>query len=357
MTPANQMTYEGIAPRIGQGATLLPGAFVIGRVHVGDRLYLGACATLRGDGESIEVGDDCRFGARATVHIADGLYPTHIGNRVTVGRFAVVHACTVRDDCVIGDGAIVMDQAELGPGAVLAAGTFVPPRKRLDGGWLYQGSPAVAIRRLAATELEMLRADVATGRCPSPVCSDTLPPPDASSFLAQTVSDGPLLAIPGTGAPRCSPDSYVAPSALVAGAVTLDPRASIWFACVLIAAHGEIRIGADSNVQDNTIIEADTGTVLVGRRVTIGHNVRMRSALVEDDCLIGIGSVLGTDVTVEQGACVAAGSIVPAGAVVDAGWIWAGRPARAFRPLRDTERELFHAGMQAYVRYTSTYGD
>ena len=100
--------------RVGEGADLAPGAAVIGRLVAGAGLVLRPFATLRADGESITVGRDAFFGERASVHIVDGILATRMGDDVTVGRFGLVHACTVGDGCVVGEAAAVLDGATLG---------------------------------------------------------------------------------------------------------------------------------------------------------------------------------------------------------------------------------------------------
>ena len=120
---------------LGGSAELAPGAAIIGRLRAGDGLVLRAFATLRADGESITVGRNGWFGERASVHIVDGILGTTIGDDITVGRFGLVHACTMGNGCVVGEGAAVLDGASVGDGAVIAAGSVVTPRKSLAG-WL-----------------------------------------------------------------------------------------------------------------------------------------------------------------------------------------------------------------------------
>src|SRR5512137_295872 len=106
-------------------------AALIGRATAGADLRLRDCATVRADGEWIRMGANVYFGERATVHIADGLLGTLIGDDATVGRYGLVHACTLGEGVVIGEGASVLDGAVLGPYALLAGDSLVPPRKHL----------------------------------------------------------------------------------------------------------------------------------------------------------------------------------------------------------------------------------
>src|SRR5699024_10625382 len=87
--------------------------------------------------------------------------PLTLGEDITVGHGAILHACTIGDRCLIGMGALVLDGAEIGHDAMLAAGSLVSPGKRLKPGWLYRGRPARPVRALDERELEMLRYSAA----------------------------------------------------------------------------------------------------------------------------------------------------------------------------------------------------
>jgi carbonic anhydrase/acetyltransferase-like protein (isoleucine patch superfamily) len=137
--------------------------------------------------------------------------------------------------------------------------------------------------------------------------------------------------------------------------VALGADASVWFACVLDGRAARIVVDERSNIQDSSLLLARGGPIVIGPGVTVGHNVRMGACTVGEDCLIGMGCEIEDGVTVERGACVAARAYVEAGTVVKAGYIWAGRPAREFRPLRDQEREHFRIGRDVYVGYSRTY--
>ncbi|MBI2314139.1 MAG: gamma carbonic anhydrase family protein [Betaproteobacteria bacterium] len=350
------LSYLGTAPRIGQEARFAPEAAIIGRIQAGDRLAVGRLATLRADGHDIRIGAGCSFADRSTLHIVDSLLPCIVGDRVTVGRYALVHACTVDDGCVIGDAAVVMDGAVVGAGAVIAAGSLVPPRKRLEGGWLYSGSPAQAVRKIDVSELEALRRIVLAAGASELVTSSHLPPLDMSRYRRHASSGGALLGLAGRE-PRVASSAYVAPTAVVAGDVRIAADASVWFANVIWADGTTVAIGQRTNIQDNCLLETGPGRgpIIIGDDVTVGHNVRMGSCVVEDGCLIGMGAEVGDRVVVERGGCIGAHAVVPPGTRVKAGHIWAGRPAREFRPVRPEEAEFFVRGKDVYVGYARAY--
>lgn len=350
-----RIPYLDFVPALAEPADLAQHAAVTGRTTAGPGLVLRPYATLRADGEAIRVGADVHFGERASVHIAHGLLSTTIGDAVTVGRFGLVHACTLGTGVVVADGATVMDGAVVGAYALIAPGALVPPRKQLAGGWVYEGNPATPTRAIGRDELTQVAHALRSGGRTTLGTSDDLPPLDAAPFLPEGPFEGVLHTVRG-GAPRLG-RAYVAPTAVVVGDVHLADDTGVYFGCVVAAGGARIAIGEASNVQDNTLLVTDAkrGDVAIGRRVTIGHNVRMGAGRFGDDSLVGMASKVGDGVVVEPGGCIAAGAHVEPGTVVKAGWIWAGRPARAFRELKPAEREWFSKGVDVYVGYARDY--
>ena len=350
-----RIRYLEFVPSVAGPTDCAPTAAIVGRTVTGPGLVMRSYATLRADGEWVRVGANAYFGERATVHIADGALAADIGDDVTVGRFALVHACTVEACVVVGDAAIVMDGAHVGAGALITAGSLVPPRKRLPGGWIYDGFPATPVRAIGPDELAVAAAAVRR-RLPSAlVTSNDLPPLDMESYApaggVEAAARQADRRIPRVGA------AYVAPTALLAGDVAVADDASVYFGCALVAGDGRIAIGARTNVQDNSLLVTDAarGPLVLGADVTIGHNVRMGAATIGDHALIGMGSQVGDGVVVEEGGCIGARALVEPRAVIRAGWIWAGRPARAFRAIKPDERDNFAQAAAIYVGYGAAY--
>ncbi|MEP7208003.1 MAG: gamma carbonic anhydrase family protein [Casimicrobiaceae bacterium] len=328
-------------------ADIADSAALIGRTRAGSGLVLRALATLRADGESITIGDDVFFDKRATVHIADSVLATKVGNEVTVGKFALVHACTLEDGVVVGDAAVVMDDAFVGAYAVIAAGALVAPRKKLPGGFLYAGNPAGPVRAISRDEARQWAAAMRRDAASEPVLETDIPP----DVLADME-----LALAGAARPQCA-DAYVAPTACVVGDVAIGAEAGVYFGCVVAAGDGRIEIGSGTNIQDNSVLVTNRarGELRIGAGVTVGHNTRIGAGTIGDDALVGMGAELADGVTVQAGGCVGARAQVESGTVVESGWIWAGRPARAFRPLKPAERALFAGFRDVYIRYASAY--
>lgn len=144
-------------PSLGADVYIALGAVVVGDVILGNRSSVWYNAVLRGDINRIEVGVDSNIQDNAVLHLADD-YPCIVGNRVTIGHGAIVHACTVEDECLIGMGARILDGAVIGRNSIVGAnalvpqGTVIPPRS------LVLGSPAKVVRPLTEEEVAKLPA-------------------------------------------------------------------------------------------------------------------------------------------------------------------------------------------------------
>jgi carbonic anhydrase/acetyltransferase-like protein (isoleucine patch superfamily) len=152
------------------------------------------------------------------------------------------------------------------------------------------------------------------------------------------------------GAPKIDSEAFVAPTAVVVGAVTMGARSSIWYGAVARADFETIEIGPDSNVQDGCTLHSDPGFPLVlGRGVTVGHRVVLHGARVDDDVLVGMGSVVMNGAHIGSGSIVAAGAVVTPGTVVPPSSVVAGVPAKVVRPA--TEDDLAHIRANAASYY------
>ncbi|MFI2642535.1 gamma carbonic anhydrase family protein [Streptomyces sp. NPDC018610] len=140
--------------------------------------------------------------------------------------------------------------------------------------------------------------------------------------------------------PRVDEQAFVAPTATVVGDVSLGAGAGVWYGAVLRGDVERIAVGASSNVQDNCTLHADPGfPVVVGERVSIGHNAVVHGATVEDDCLIGMGATVLNGAVIGAGSLVAAQALVPQGMRVPPGSLVAGVPAKVRRELTEEERQ------------------
>jgi carbonic anhydrase/acetyltransferase-like protein (isoleucine patch superfamily) len=133
------LDYRGVTPKIADDVFVAPTATIIGDVDVGAESGLWFGVILRGDVNRIRVGRRTNLQDGTIVHVTRDLYPTIIGNNVTVGHGVKLHGCTVGDGCLVGIGAVVLDGAQIGAeslvaaGSLVAPGTVVPPRSLLIG--------------------------------------------------------------------------------------------------------------------------------------------------------------------------------------------------------------------------------
>ena len=157
--------------------------------------------------------------------------------------------------------------------------------------------------------------------------------------------------------PRVDPSAYVHPAATLIGDVEVGPRASIWPGAVLRGDDGPIVIGADTSIQDGTVIHMTEGRsrTTVGARVTVGHKVILHGCTVGDDCLIGMGSCLLDNAVVEDWAFVAAATLVAPNKRVPSGQMMMGNPGRLVRALTDADRQWIAYSWSAYVKRSREY--
>jgi gamma-carbonic anhydrase len=143
-------------PQLGQGVYIARGAVVVGDVSLGDNASIWYNAVLRGDINRIVVGHHSNVQDNAVLHLADD-YPCLVGNYVTIGHSAVVHACTVGDECLIGMGAIVLDGAVIGEQSIIGARALVTQGTQIPPGSMVLGSPAKVVRSLTTEERQGLK--------------------------------------------------------------------------------------------------------------------------------------------------------------------------------------------------------
>jgi len=154
------------------------------------------------------------------------------------------------------------------------------------------------------------------------------------------------------------PDSaYVDTSAQIIGDVTLGENSSIWMNAVLRGDVHFIRIGANSNVQDCSVLHGMLGKypVVVGEWVTIGHSVTLHGCTVEDRCLIGMGSVILNNGRIGEGSIIAAGTVIPENTVVPPRTLWMGVPGKQRKELTDADQETILRYAKNYLTYKAQY--
>lgn len=169
------------------------------------------------------------------------------------------------------------------------------------------------------------------------------------------MTDTLLLGLP-VGEPELDPTAWVAPGAVLAGAVRLHAGASVWYTAVLRADAEPIVVGRGSNIQDGSVLHTDVGFPLtVGAGVSVGHRAVLHGCTIGDDTLVGMGAVVMNGARIGHGCLVAAGAIVLEGTEVPDGSLVAGVPAKVRRPLTDDERAGLTANAEEYRRLTRVH--
>jgi len=151
--------HHDVAPTLAAGAWVHPRATLIGEVSLGRDASVWPGAVIRGDVNSIAIGEASNIQDNSVLHVshktpanpAGG--PLVIGARVTVGHTVILHACTIGDECLIGMGSIILDRALVQKHVLLGAGSLVPEGKILESGYLYLGRPARLVRALTEEEI------------------------------------------------------------------------------------------------------------------------------------------------------------------------------------------------------------
>jgi carbonic anhydrase/acetyltransferase-like protein (isoleucine patch superfamily) len=151
---------DGAEPQLFEGAWAAPSADLIGDVRLAGRASVWFGAVIRADNTPITVGAESNIQDGAVCHSDEGS-PLTIGARVTVGHQAILHGCTIADDCLIGMGARILNGAVIEAECIVGAGALVTEGKRIAAGSLIVGSPARAVRAVTAEERQMLRASAA----------------------------------------------------------------------------------------------------------------------------------------------------------------------------------------------------
>jgi carbonic anhydrase/acetyltransferase-like protein (isoleucine patch superfamily) len=149
-------TFLQRTPQLGKGVYIARGAVVVGDVTIGDQSSIWYNAVLRGDINRIIVGHHTNIQDNAVLHLEDDT-PCQIGNYVTVGHAAIVHACAIGDETLIGMGSVILDRVKIGRQCLIGAKALVPPGTEIPDGSMVLGLPAKAVRKLTQAERDRLK--------------------------------------------------------------------------------------------------------------------------------------------------------------------------------------------------------
>jgi carbonic anhydrase/acetyltransferase-like protein (isoleucine patch superfamily) len=165
------------------------------------------------------------------------------------------------------------------------------------------------------------------------------------------MSGSALIGSLGDAVPSIHPRAWIAPGAVVVGAVRIGLASSVWYGSVLRADDNEISVGAQCNIQDLCCIHVDPGEpAVLEDRVSLGHHATVHGAYLETGCLIGMGAIVLGGARIGARSLVAAGTVVLGGAVVPAGVLYAGVPGRVVRDLTGEDYARFERTPARYAQ-------
>ncbi|WP_454113136.1 gamma carbonic anhydrase family protein [Microbacterium maritypicum] len=168
-------------------------------------------------------------------------------------------------------------------------------------------------------------------------------------------SGASVLSLPNT-TPSIGATAFVADGARIVGDVSLAAGCSVWYNAVLRGDSAGIVIGPGSNVQDNVSVHVDTGhPVVIGSKVSVGHNAVVHGCTIGDGTLVGMGSVILSGAVIGDGCLIAGGAVVLGGTEIPPGSLVAGVPAKVRRALTDEERAGLIANADIYLGHSQTH--
>lgn len=150
------LPYKGITPKLHETVFVQDGVRIIGDVEIGEKSSVWFNTVIRGDVNYIRIGKRTNIQDNSSLHVTKDIYPLIIGDDVTVGHGVVLHGCTVKDRCLIGMGAVLLDDAEIGPDSIVGAGALVTEGTKVPSGSLVIGMPARVSRPLRPEEISRI---------------------------------------------------------------------------------------------------------------------------------------------------------------------------------------------------------
>ncbi len=147
------LPYKGKSPRLDQGVFVASGAHIIGDTEIGEDSSVWFNVVVRGDCNFIRIGKRSNIQDNSTIHVTNSRFPTTIGDDITIGHGVILHGCKIENKCLIGMGAIIMDNVTIPERSLVAAGSLVTPGKTFSPGMLIKGNPARETRPLNEQEL------------------------------------------------------------------------------------------------------------------------------------------------------------------------------------------------------------
>jgi carbonic anhydrase/acetyltransferase-like protein (isoleucine patch superfamily) len=157
--------------------------------------------------------------------------------------------------------------------------------------------------------------------------------------------------------PKISQDCFIAPTATVIGDVNIGSRSSVWFGTIIRGDVLDIKIGQETNIQDNSVVHVTSGkfSTYIGKNVTVGHSVTLHGCTINDHVLVGIGSIVLDESQIGEWSILGAGSVVKPGTKIPSGKLWGGLPAKEIRDIDEKEKIWIEELSKNYVDLSRKY--
>ncbi len=167
--------------------------------------------------------------------------------------------------------------------------------------------------------------------------------------------------------PEIDNSTFIAENSVISGDVTIAENSGIWYGCVIRGDVSHIKIGKNTNIQDNTVVHVtranhlanktsdEGGPTIIGDNVTIGHGAIIHACTIEDNSFVGMGSIVMDLATIEKNSMLAAGAVLTPGKTIKSGQLWAGNPAKYFRDLSQEEIDYIKVSADNYALLASEY--
>lgn len=155
--------------------------------------------------------------------------------------------------------------------------------------------------------------------------------------------------------PKIDKTAFIAETAVIIGDVTIEKNASIWYGAVLRGDTAPIHIGKGTNIQDNTVVHVDSAPCIIKDYVTIGHSTIIHAAVIEKNCLIGMGATILSGAHIEEESIIGANALVAENKKIQKGSLAVGIPAKVVRSLTKEEKKSIHKHAVDYAKLAETY--
>ncbi len=333
------LKYKKHFPNIEQNIYIANNAKIIGNISIKKDNKIFDHVVLRGDGEKISIGERCEFFQRCTVHVASDFLGTDIGNDCLFSEYTVIHACKIGNNVMVGENSVIMDGSIVDDYCIILPDSLIPPGKKFEQFSIISGTPAKCIKKIDKkffNNFNKMKLKSKTNH---------------SHFIQNLNSKFKNIVTKGK-------NIFIASDLFSNCKLIAHENSSIWFSTILNSTNNEgvVYLGKGSNIQDNSIINTNGEKVIIENRVTIGHNVIINGeTFIGSDAVIGMGSILEKNCSVEDGGFVGAKSYLKKNTKVPKNHIFAGNPAKFFRHVTPQEKHYFSKGQKIYEKLTTEY--